>query len=87
MKRKSIIFVLLLSLVLFLGACSNSNDEMTSLKDAIDGLENEVIALQFQVEELESQKDKNDSVVKGLRERFFLAEKSVEAYKKLKIHK
>ena len=79
MKRKSIIFVLLLSLVLFLGACSNSNDEMTSLKDAIDGLENEVIALQFQVEELESQKDKNDSVVKGLRERLTQAENDLKA--------
>lgn len=79
MKRKSIIFVLLLGLVLFLGACSNSNDEMTSLKDAIDGLENEVIALQFQVEELESQKDKNDSVVKGLRERLTQAENDLKA--------
>ena len=28
-----------------------------------------------------------DNRIKGLRERFFLAEKSVEAYKKLRIHK
>ena len=82
MKRifKKSLFVLLFSLcILFLAACSNSNDEVTSLKDAIDSLENEVIALQFQVEELESQKDKTDSVVKGLRERLSQAESDLKA--------
>jgi len=76
--KKSLLAVLFLLCMLFLSACSNSDEEMTSLKDAIDGLENEVVALQFEVEDLTSQKDKNDSVVKGLRERLSQAEEDLK---------
>ncbi len=77
--KKTVFVLLFLLCILLLVACSNSNEDMTSLKDAIDGLENEVMALQFQVEELETQKDKNDSVVKGLRERLAQAESDLKA--------
>ena len=79
---KTLIAVLVIVCCLFLAACSNNSDaEVTSLKSALDGLEEEILELQFKLDELETSESKNESVVRGLRDRLSVAEEALKEAK------
>ena len=87
MRKKlwfSLVLILVLMLSLAISGCAQSNDdELISLKDALSGLEDDIALLQIQVEELENSKSKDQSVIKGLRERLQEAEEELKTQKTL----
>ena len=89
MKKISFKYLILVLLLLcggFLSACSNSNDsELISLKTALEGMDEQVMALEFKTEELETSLSKDESVIRGLRDRLTEAEADLkEAQEQLK---
>lgn len=78
------VLFLVIALSFVLAACKGSNDdELISLKEALSGLEDDVTLLQIQVEELENSKSKDQSVIKGLRERLQETEDELKEQKAL----
>ena len=78
MKRfnyKYMILVLLLLCIGFLSACSSSNDdELISLKSALEAMDEQVMGLELKTEELETNLSKDEGVIRGLRDRLTEAE-------------
>lgn len=83
MKSLMCLLLLLSSSILF--GCNSDNKNLISLEEALSGLEDDITLLQFQVEDLETKLSKDESVIKGLRDRLTTSEEKLqEAQKDLK---
>ena len=84
MKRfnyKYVILILLILCVAFLSACSGNDQELISLKSALEEMDEQVMALELKTEELETSLAKDESVIRGLRDRLTEAETDLKTAK------